>query len=149
MGSGPEAVLDLYCGIGISSLLLARAGRRVVGVESNQDATRLAQENARANDIASAEFVCADVAAVLGKLLGRERDAIVLVNPPREGLSDPVREALRKSPPKKLLYISCMPATLARDLSSLKDIFAPTAVHAYDMFPQTTHVETILTLQRL
>ena len=147
--AGDGTVLDLYCGIGISSLLLARSGRRVVGVESNAEAIHLAQQASRDNRIDSVQFVCADVAEVLGKLLAKEKARSVVVNPPREGLADKVCDALLANAPEKLIYISCMPATLARDLKRLMSVYDPVAVKAYDMFPQTTHVETVLTLQRL
>lgn len=146
--AGEGVVLDLYCGIGISSLLLARQGRRVVGVESNVDAIHLAQQSAKDNLIDSVKFVCADVAGVLDKLLAKEKARTVIVNPPREGLADKVREALVANPPERLIYISCMPSTLARDLKLLKAVYDPVGVKAYDMFPQTTHVETVLTLQK-
>lgn len=142
----PGTVLDLYCGIGISSLLLARSGRRVVGVESNADAVKLAQQSAKANGIKRTEFLHDDVAEVLGSLLAKENPSCVIVNPPREGLADSVRQVLKDAAPPRIIYVSCMPSTLARDLKALE--YHPEAVMAYDMFPQTTHVETILTLSK-
>ena len=103
--------------------MLARQGRRVIGVESNVDAVHLAQQSAKDNLIDSAKFVCADVAGVLDKLLAKEKVRTVIVNPPREGLADKVREALVANPPERVIYISCMPATLARDLKLLKTVY--------------------------
>lgn len=134
VGPKPKKVLDLYCGVGITSTLLSRMGHDVIGVESNKEALKKGQE---------ARFICAPVEAVLPKLLETFQPDVILVNPPRTGLSPEVRLSL-KAP--ELLYISCMPATLKRDLQDLQRHFRIDKGLAFDMFPQTTHVETLVRL---
>jgi 23S rRNA (uracil1939-C5)-methyltransferase len=145
----PQKVLDLYCGIGVSSLLLAKQGFHVMGIESNAEAVRLAQHNAKANGLAKAAFLRANVENVIDKLLSKENYSIAVLNPPREGLFSQIACALVNKPPKKLLYISCMPSTLARDLKILcQSTYRLSKVKAFDMFPQTTHLETFAVLER-
>lgn len=141
-------LLDLYCGIGISSILLAREGLNVTGVENNEEAIRLANMNAKKNHISHANFIKAEVENVLPSLLKKTSSDVVIVNPPREGLHTKVIEALIETAPQSIFYISCMPPTLARDLKILTaTTFKLTEVHAYDMFPQTSHLETLAILE--
>lgn len=150
----PKNVLDLYCGIGISSLMLARSSmnlnlKTVVGVENNKEAIRLANQNANKNGIASVEFIHADVEQALAGLLNKIQPDVVIVNPPREGLHPSVIQNLIKRPPPTLLYVSCMPPTLARDLKLLcAEKYQVATLEAYDMFPQTSHVETLVSCKR-
>lgn len=143
-GCHPKSVLDLYSGIGVTSLLLGRDNYAVTGVEGNPDAVRLAMMNAQLNQIRGIEFLRADVARVLGGLLDRIAPDLVIVNPPRTGLDPKARQELIEASPRQLIYISCMPSTLARDLAALDDRgYQLKTCRAYDMFPQTTHVETV------
>lgn len=145
----PKRVLDLYCGIGISSILMAREGFSVTGVESNPKAIGLAQENALLNKIALTTFIQADVKKILAKLLKREKPDLVIVNPPRGGLDPSVIRSLIACCPKEIIYISCMPSTLARDLRELcKESYLIKEIQPYDMFPQTAHVETLVHLKK-
>lgn len=140
-------VLDLYCGIGITSLLLARKGFPVIGVEFNREAVRIAQQNACKYDLLKAQFIQADVADVVDRLLKEKRPSWVVINPPREGLDKRVTNALQSHTPQKILYLSCMPSTLARDLKDLSRAgYQITACQPFDMFPQTGHVETLVEL---
>ncbi len=144
--SSAKMVLDLYCGIGISSLLLARQGCDVVGVEVSEVAVQLAQHNARKNGIKGINFKRADVGSVLPNLLKQQPD-IVVINPPRIGVEARVLDALVKNPPKEIIYISCMPSTLARDVRALCEKgYQVKSCQPFDMFPQTAHVETVLHL---
>lgn len=140
-------VLDLYCGIGLTSLLFARDGKTVVGVESHPETIALAKENAAANNL-SIEFF-AGRAEILGvQLLRQMRPDAVLCNPPRTGLDDALVQALIEEKPARLLYVSCMPGTLARDLQKLtQGGYQIESVRGFDMFPQTTHVETFVSLK--
>ena len=143
----PERVLDLYCGIGATSLLIARDGVRVFGVESNPEAIRLARHNATTNSIGNLEWAMADVDTVIDKILLSFRPDAIVLNPPRTGLSGKVLSALLAYKPKIIFYISCMPATLARDLAKLsQNGYALEYCQPYDMFPQTTHVESLVIL---
>ncbi len=141
-----QTVLDLYCGIGALSLLLAQKGRAVTGVESSAEAIRLAILNASANDL-EATFICEEVAKIAQELLKKNWDTVV-VNPPRTGLDPNTRETLLQARPRQILYLSCMPATLARDIASAQQAgYRVHSCQAYDMFPQTTHVETLVELR--
>lgn len=141
-------ILDLYCGVGISSLLLAKEGLPVTGVETNQEAIRLAKDNARRNAILRVNFMQADVQNVILGLLKKFSPDMVIVNPPREGLDPKVVAALIEHAPANVLYVSCMPPTLARDIKLLNNKYRLSSVEAYDMFPQTSHVETLAVLKR-
>lgn len=144
----PKSTLDLYCGIGISSLLLAKLGGKVKGVELNPQSIELAKLNAKKNHLGHAQFVIADVEKVLAQLLENDKPDLIVVNPPREGLSPAVTKILGSKPAKTLLYISCMPSTLARDLKILcENGYKISSVQAFDMFPQTVHVETLVVLE--
>jgi 23S rRNA (uracil1939-C5)-methyltransferase len=143
----PKSVLDLYCGIGISTLLVAKQGCKVKGVEVNPQSIELAKSNAKKNGLSQTQFVIADVEKVLPQLLENDKPDFIIVNPPREGLSPKITETLKAKPVKTLVYISCMPATLARDLKSLCESgYSVSSIEAFDMFPQTIHVETVVTL---
>jgi 23S rRNA (uracil1939-C5)-methyltransferase len=143
-------VLDLYCGIGITSLMMAKAGRSVVGVESNNEAVKLAQSNAKINQVEKAVFIKADVKEILADLLKRYTPNLVVINPPREGMEKSIVKTLVESGVKEIVYISCMPATLARDLKELcQDHYQVKFCQSYDMFPQTAHVETLVHLVNL
>ena len=139
--------LDLYCGSGFFALPLARKLRRVVGVENNRDAIKNAAVNADINNIENAEFISADVKEYLKTLRPGTFQTIVL-DPPRSGFEpDVVRELLRLRP-KTILYVSCSPESLARDLKELaKAIYRPVFCRPVDMFPHTFHIETLVKLE--
>ncbi|MFT4551596.1 MAG: 23S rRNA (uracil1939-C5)-methyltransferase [Chlamydiales bacterium] len=146
-----KKVLDLYCGIGCLSLILASSGFRVHGVENNPDAVRLAKSNAKLNGLDSlTSFTCSDVEKVLPEIMSSFSPDFLIVNPARVGLDPSVLKALNSSNLRDIIYISCMPPTLARDLSDLVKIggFEILNVQPYDMFPQTSHVETVVHLRR-
>lgn len=141
----PNNVLDLYCGIGISSLFIARHDIPVTGIEFNSEAIRLAKHNAKANKITNAQFLTADVGKILEKHLKENTYEFAIINPPREGLTPEILKILTQQPIKTLIYISCMPSTLARDLKTLcQNKYSIASVQGYDMFPQTIHVETMV-----
>lgn len=140
---GTETVLDAYCGVGTLSLLLAQKAQKVIGVESVSDAIKDAEDNARQNKIANAEFTCALAEEFISTL--SHIDAAV-INPPRKGCDPLFLNELIKLNPSRLVYVSCDPATLARDLSLLKTNYSIAAVQPFDMFPQTVHVETVVLL---
>ncbi len=139
-----ETVLDAYCGVGTLSLLMAQKAKKVVGVESVPEAILDAQENGRLNQIENAEFTCALAEDFIGKL--SEVDVAVL-NPPRKGCEPSFLKNLMELQPKQIVYISCDPATLARDLAILQGgHYRIQTVQPFDMFPQTVHVETLVSL---
>jgi 23S rRNA (uracil1939-C5)-methyltransferase len=150
-GLGPPAgtLIDAFCGIGTYSLPLAAAGWRVVGIEQHPPAVDLAAVNAAANGLAErATFETAAVAAVLAeRLVGVEA---LFLDPPRKGLEEATLEAIRSRPPRRLLYLSCDPATLARDLNRLlaSGPYRLLWAQPIDFFPNTSHIETLAVLER-
>ena len=140
-----DVVLDLYCGVGTITLAMAKAAGRVIGVEVEPQAVADAQDNARRNGVQNAEFFCgaAGQAALSLREQGLTPD-VVVVDPPRKGLSPDVIQALAQMSPRKIVYISCDPATLARDVALLKERnFQLLGARAVDMFPRCAHVETV------
>lgn len=147
LAKNSATLLDLYSGIGISSLLLAAQNKKVIGVEGNGEAVALAKSNAALNSLTSVEFLKADVKNVLKKLLKEHRPDTVILNPPRIGLEQPIVIDLIDDNPREILYISCMPSTLARDLRLLcAEKYKISLCQAFDMFPQTGHIETLVKL---
>lgn len=141
-----DLVLDLYCGVGTITLAMARRVGRVLGVELVEQAVRDARENARRNGIANAEFFCGDAGAAALELERRGvRPDVAVVDPPRKGLSADVIQALVAMGPDRLVYVSCDPATLARDVALLKERgYRLEKVLAVDLFPRCAHVETVV-----
>lgn len=141
-------ILDLYCGIGITSVLLARQGMEIIGVEYSGEAIRWANKNAVKHNCKNIQFVQADVQKVLSNILKKHKPDFVLVNPPRIGMEPRVTQEILKFAPKNIAYISCMPSTLARDLQSFSNAgYSIVECRPFDMFPQTAHVETVVHLR--
>lgn len=141
-------VLDMYCGAGTISLALARRSGRVIGAEIVPEAVENARRNAERNGVTNAEFICADAGEAARELKARgvEPDAIV-VDPPRKGLSETALTELASMGAGRLVYVSCDPATLARDLKLLCQMnYKAIIATAVDMFPRTAHVETVILL---
>jgi 23S rRNA (uracil1939-C5)-methyltransferase len=142
--SGEESVLDAYCGVGTLTLILAQHAKEVIGVECVADAISDAQENAARNQISNVKFTCGQAEELISNL--KEVDVAVL-NPPRKGCARFFLEKLAQHGPKRIVYVSCDPATLARDLQFLCGKgYRLDAVQPYDMFPQTAHVECVAVL---
>lgn len=143
--SDSDTVLDAYCGIGLIGMLAAPKAKEVVGIEQNPSAIRLAQRIEKANDIRNIGFKRGDAASVLKN---RTFSAdVVFVDPPREGMSAAMLEALGSMRPGRIVYISCNPVTQARDTAALKEYgYACSPVWPFDLFPHTEHVETVCCL---
>ena len=148
--TGAETVLDLYCGIGTITLVMARRAKWVYGAEVVPEAVEDAKQNARRNGVENAEFFCGDAGQAAAMLAARGvRPDVVCVDPPRKGLALPVIETIAAMAPRRLVYVSCDPATLARDVKLLGARgYAPTQAEAADLFPRTGHVETVMKLVR-
>ncbi|HLB52644.1 MAG TPA: 23S rRNA (uracil(1939)-C(5))-methyltransferase RlmD [Chlamydiales bacterium] len=144
--TGKEKILDAYCGVGTLSLIFAPHVKEVFGIESVPQAIVDAKENAKMNGLNNVHFICGKVEDELTK---HSPFDLILINPPRKGCSPEVLKSLRKITPEKLLYISCDPATLARDLKELcQSGYHVEKVQPFDMFPQTAHVETVVLLTK-
>ncbi len=143
--TGKEIVLDAYCGVGTLSLILSKKAQSVIGVECVQDAINDAQENASFNKISNVQFVCAQAEHFISSL---ECVDVCVLNPPRKGCELSFLQALVHLKPKKIIYVSCDPATLARDLAILcAQGYQIANVKPFDMFPQTIHVECVVLLE--
>lgn len=143
-----DIVFDLYSGIGITSLLLAKRAKKVYGIDLSYASVKDAVENARINNFKNIEFIVDKVEAAMPRLIKSGiNPSIVLMDPPRRGLSLPVIEALLKSQPKRVLYVSCNPSTLAKDLDKLSSIYDIKLINPIDMFPNTASVESITLLE--
>ena len=148
--SKEDLVLDLYCGVGTITLAMASAAGKVMGVEVVPQAIEDAKDNAVRNGIGNAEFFCGDAgeAALALEAKGIHPD-VITVDPPRKGLSADTIEAVTRMSPKRLVYVSCDPATLARDIALLKQRgFRVEKAMAADLFPRCSHVESICLLTR-
>lgn len=145
---GDEHVVDAYCGIGSITLPLAQRAGRVTGIEVVEAAVRDARANAERNGIENVEFLVGEAEVILPEWLeAGERPDVVVVDPPRRGCGTPLLEAIATVRPQRIVYVSCNPATLARDLSFLvAEGFEVEAVQPVDMFPQTAHVEAVAAL---
>jgi len=147
---GTERVIDLYCGIGGISLLLAKDAAEVVGIELVEAAVTDATENARLNRIDNCEFVAGDAARLLDEIGSEGGADVIVLNPPRKGCEEKVLKSAAALNPGKMIYVSCSPETLARDLDLLSRLgYRTVEVQPVDMFPQTVHVEDVALLEKI
>ena len=147
---GTETVIDAYCGTGTITLFLAQKARKVYGIEIVQPAILDARKNVRDNHVKNAEFIVGDATAVMPALYKQGiRPDVVVVDPPRAGCTEIVLRTFANMKPQRIVYVSCNPATLARDLAILKDLgYITQEVQPVDLFPQTSHVENVALLMR-
>lgn len=134
-----QRIIDAYCGVGLHARRLARAGARVIGIERDAEALR----EARRSSPPEVDYLEGDVETLLPSVLPAD---LVILNPPRAGLAAGVCAALVERPPARVIYVSCDPATLARDLARVESRLRIRSVRCYDLFPQTAHVETVAEL---
>lgn len=141
-------IIDAYSGAGLLSSILAKNANNVIGVEIIKNATQNANKLKNVNNLHNLTNINGDCAKEIPKLAKELKgDFAVVVDPPRKGLDKPVVEAMLEANPKQIVYLSCNPATLARDLSYLKEQYDIEFVQPYDMFPQTANVETLVSLR--
>ncbi|MBP3891149.1 MAG: 23S rRNA (uracil(1939)-C(5))-methyltransferase RlmD [Solobacterium sp.] len=141
-----DTLVEAYCGVGVMSLLAASKVKHVIGIELTPEAIHNAKENAKKNHITNVTFKCGDAAKQYTKLSKTKRIDTLLVDPPRSGLDEAMMEAILQNPPEKIIYVSCNPATLAKNLKALKHIYQVRTVLPFDFFPQTPLVEAIVVL---
>ena len=146
-----DVVFDLYCGIGTISLFVSEYVKKVYGVEIVEEAINMAKENAKNNNINNADFFAGDATKIFDKLINEKKiiPNAIIVDPPRRGLEDESIENILKIIPEKIIYISCNPATLMRDLLKLEEKYIINFIKPVDMFPFTSHVEccAVMTLK--
>lgn len=148
--SGNEVVYDLYSGTGTISLVLAQKARRVVGVEYVPEAIEDAKKNAKRNGMENVEFVCGDLGKMFNEDFVKQHGPpdVVVTDPPRAGMHADVVAQIKILAPRRIVYISCNPATQARDLALLNDAYEVSHSKAFDMFPHTHHVENVVLLTK-
>lgn len=144
-----DIVFDLYCGIGTISLFMAKYAKKVYGVEIVEQAIKDAKENAKTNNIENTEFIAGDTEIVLDDLINNKKiiPDVVMVDPPRKGLDNRTIENINKIKPNRVIYISCNPATLIRDLAKFEENYEIKPIQPVDMFPFTSNVECVCVLK--
>ena len=149
--TGRELAVDLYCGAGTITQVLARRARHVIGGEIVPEAIRDAEDSARRNGVENVEFLCGDASRLAAELRQRGlRPDVICVDPPRKGLAPDVVEAAASMEPERIVYVSCDPATLARDAARFAPLgYRPVRACAVDLFPGTAHIETVCLLSKL
>ncbi len=140
-------ILDLFCGTGTIGLFLAKHAENVLGIELNEETVKIARDNAQKNNIFNIDFYTGDVNKMLNDI--RENPSLIVVDPPRVGLSEKIIKQINDFNPSQLIYVSCNPSTLARDLDSLKNYgYKLKSIQPVDMFPHTYHIESVCMLER-
>lgn len=147
--TGKEILFDLYCGIGTIGIFMANKAKEVYGIEIVEQAIEDAKQNCKINNIKNAKYYAGDTEKVLSDLIEKQNiiPDVVVVDPPRKGLDKTTIENIKKIKAKKVIYISCNPATLVRDLSYLEEQYNIKEIQPLDMFPFTSHVECVAVLQ--
>lgn len=140
-----DIVFDLYCGVGTISLFMSKYAKKVYGIEIVEEAIEDAKQNAKINKIENTEFIAGDVEKVLDNLINKKKiiPDIVMVDPPRKGLDNKSVENILKVKARKIIYISCNPATLVRDLAKMEEKYEIKIIQPLDMFPFSKHVESV------
>lgn len=142
-----EIVFDLFCGTGTIGIVLAAKARQVLGIEINEDAIKSARQNAKLNNLTNIDFLIGDVAKVLANV--QDKPSTIVLDPPRAGLMPASVEDIANINPQKIIYVSCNPSTLARDCALLCERgYQIKEIQPVDMFPQTYHVENVVSLHR-
>ena len=144
-----EEVLEAYCGVGVMSLMAARKAKHVTGVEIVPDAIDNAKKNARYNKIDNVDFVVGDSGSIMEEISKEKQLDCLIVDPPRTGLDEKMINSILNSNAKKLIYVSCNPSTLAKNLNVLKEYYNIESIRAIDVFSNTEHVESIVYLVRI
>ena len=145
-----DVVCDLYCGIGTIGIFASKFAKKVYGIEIVKQAIEDARINANLNDIDNVEFICGDVEDAFDELIKKEKvkPDVIIVDPPRRGLDEKTIENIMKLKTGRVVYISCNPATMVRDLKMMEEIYEMVEVQPVDMFPFTSHVECVALMGR-
>jgi 23S rRNA (uracil1939-C5)-methyltransferase len=145
--NGSETVIDLYSGTGTISILLSEAAKEVVGLEMVPSAVADAQRNCRINRVENCRFLSGDIRESLPKI--SHRPDVLIIDPPRAGVHQEVIKQILALSPERIVYVSCNPATLARDLNLIKEVYRVQEVQPVDLFPHTYHIESVAKLEKI
>jgi 23S rRNA (uracil1939-C5)-methyltransferase len=145
--TGAETLIDLYCGTGTIAISLSDAARQVVGLEIVAGAVADAERNCRLNGVDNCRFVVGDIRQALAGVA--EKAEVMVIDPPRMGMHADVLQQVLARAPQRIVYVSCNPATLARDIGVLKDAYAVREIQPVDMFPHTFHIEAVARLEKI
>ena len=147
---GNETLIDCYCGTGSIGLYMANEVKKVIGIDLNSKAIKDAKDNARINNIKNADFIVADLREKIKEIMDNHggENTTLLFDPPRKGLNDKIINTVLDKMPEKVIYISCNPTTLARDLKKFNKKYEIKEIQGVDMFPQTYHIESVTLLQK-
>lgn len=147
---GAQYLIDAYCGVGVFALSGAKSFEKVVGIELNKAAVKSAQGNAKLNNIENCEFVVGQAENIFGTVTFPAKETVVIIDPPRKGCDQEFIDQLAGFGPQKIVYISCEPSTQARDLKLLLGLgYSLSTVQPFDLFPQTRHIENVITLTKV
>ena len=141
---GHETVLDLYSGTGTIAIYLADSAKHIIGIEQVESAVRNAERNCRINHVSNCRFVQGDIKDKLPQLT--EKPQVVIIDPPRAGMHKDVIQQILRLAPERIVYVSCNPASLARDAAILLEAYDLLEVQPVDMFPHTYHIEAVAKL---
>lgn len=143
-----DVIIDAYSGAGLLSAILSKKAKLVYGIEIVESATKNANELIQHNNISNVKNINGDCSVILPKIISTNKNASLVLDPPRKGCDSTVLNSIVENQPKEIFYISCNPSTLARDLKTLQPYFEIDLIQPYDMFPQTKHIETLTHLYR-
>jgi 23S rRNA (uracil1939-C5)-methyltransferase len=148
--TGSEIVYDLYTGTGTIAIFLAGLARKIIGIESVDEAVQDAKLNSVLNNVTNCDFICGDIRDVFNEELFKKEGYpdVIVTDPPRAGMHPDVVQSVLKASPHRIIYVSCNPATQARDIKLLSENYKITRIQPLDMFPQTYHVENLVLLAR-
>ena len=148
MDENCETIVEAYCGIGAISLYLSDKAKQIIGIEIIDKAIKDAKDNAKLNNIDNTTFIADDAPKAIRRILKNQKIDVLVVDPPRTGLDDELLVTIMKSKIRKIIYVSCNPATLGKNLDVLTDKYSIETIKGFDMFPNTPHVETVVQLIR-
>ncbi len=143
-----DVVVDAYCGIGSMTMFVQAKAKKTIGIESSSDAINDAKTNARLNKAQNTKFILGDAAKQLIKITNTKKANVLIINPPRSGLSDEMIDSIIDSQINKMIYVSCNPSTLAKNLNKLQSVYEVESIKPFDMFSYTPLVETVVSLKR-
>ena len=144
--TGQETVIDLYSGTGTIPICISDSAQEIIGIEIIESAVKDAENNCANNNISNCRFICGDIINCLEKI--KRRPEVMIIDPPRSGMHKAVVRQIIDMAPDRIVYVSCNPTTLARDLFMMKDIYRVIEVQPVDMFPHTYHIESVAKLEK-